>query len=128
MTGKTHLLAGVLSIIPAVVVGEPGLFVIPGCIIGSVLPDLDAEYSTFNTWMPGLAKAYKLLPTNAWTKHRGALLHSVFTLLILLGLMVLCDPMGLVSGILWGVISHHLLDLLSPKGLDYLYIFRRKGK
>jgi membrane-bound metal-dependent hydrolase YbcI (DUF457 family) len=128
MTGKTHLLAGVLSIIPAVAVGEPGLFVIPGCIIGSVLPDLDAEYSTFNSWMPGLAKAYKLLPTNAWTKHRGALLHSVFTLLVLLGLMVICDPMGLVSGILWGVISHHLLDLLSPKGLDYLYIFRRKRK
>jgi len=126
MNGKAHLLGGLLSIIPAVSLNEPGLLLIPGCILGSVLPDLDADYSTFNKWFPYIAKLYKALPVNRWTIHRGILLHSIFTPSVIFVTMLIFNPGSFLSGLLWGVLSHHALDLLTPKGLNYLCIRRNK--
>ena len=128
MNGRAHLIGGFISMVPAYLLNDPGVLLIPGCILGSVLPDIDADYSTFNHWCPKVSKIYKLLPKNPWTKHRGALFHSVFTILVIFVAFLYWNPSGLMSGLLWGVLSHHVLDLMTPQGLDYLYPIRRKKK
>lgn len=107
---------------------QPEALIIPGCILGAVLPDIDADYSTIGHWCPKVSKIYKLLPRNKWTKHRGALFHSIFTIIIIFIVINIWNPLGLMNGLFWGVVSHHLLDLVTSQGLDYLYPIRRKNK
>lgn len=94
--------------------------IIPGIIIGSFLPDLDAEYSYIRSKLPILAIVYDILPKNNFTKHRGALLHSFLTLLI-------CYFLNL-KGLCFGILGHHILDMLTPAGLTYFYPFKIKIK
>jgi membrane-bound metal-dependent hydrolase YbcI (DUF457 family) len=53
-------------------------------------------------------------------KHRGILSHSAITLIILWIIMIKFDTMFLYALFL-GVISHHILDMLTDQGLEYLY-------
>lgn len=64
-----------------------------GIMIGSFLPDIDANHSTIRGKSKGLSNVYtgiqSLAKRNKVThdvfKHRGALFHSVWTVLILTG-------------------------------------------
>lgn len=59
--------------------------IVTGIVIGSFMPDIDAEYSYFNSKFPVVPKLYKVvqktLPENSITSHRGALFHSIYTLI-----------------------------------------------
>lgn len=87
-----------------------------GIYIGGFLPDLDAEYSYIRCKLKLASKLYDLLPKNSWFKHRGRLLHSFWTIIILLTLYHLASNLF----ILWlavGIFGHHLADMITPKGL-----------
>jgi membrane-bound metal-dependent hydrolase YbcI (DUF457 family) len=115
-----------------------------GITVGSFLPDLDADYSYFRSKLPiiptvytWVQKAVKGIPVlDDIFKHRGALLHSVWTLVILGILMYLtkvyvdpyltnpyidisCD--GWFIGLILGCVGHHFLDMMTVAGLRYFY-------
>jgi inner membrane protein len=91
-----------------------------GIILGSFLPDLDADYSYFNSKFPKIKKIYELLPKCDLTKHRGALLHSILTLIP----FYMLSSNSFIFGCLIGIIGHHLLDMTTKQGLRYFYPFR----
>lgn len=53
-------------------------------------------------------------------KHRGILTHSAITILIILLIKHYNNNLFMYA-LLIGVISHHLMDLLTDQGLNYLY-------
>ncbi|MEN8906637.1 MAG: metal-dependent hydrolase [Clostridiales bacterium] len=53
-------------------------------------------------------------------KHRGILTHSAITLIIFWIILVKYDNMFMYALFL-GIISHHILDMLTNQGLEYLY-------
>jgi membrane-bound metal-dependent hydrolase YbcI (DUF457 family) len=108
-----------------------GLDVITGlvCIgVGAFIPDLDAEHSYIRSklpklakWYSGIADKYKGSKVGYMTfRHRGALLHSVWSVLLCLLVYMYTDRL-MFYGLAVGIFSHHLLDMLTPAGLNYLY-------
>lgn len=93
-----------------------------GIIIGSFLPDLDAKYSFIRNKFKLFAALYDLLPQNSFTQHRGALFHSVLTLIPL----ILLSKYSIILGVLLGVLGHHILDMLSGQGLRYFWPFKMR--
>lgn len=94
--------------------------IVSGIVLGSFLPDLDADYSYFNHKFPKIKKVYELLPKSNLTKHRGALLHSILTLIP----FYYFKSNPFVFGCLIGIIGHHLLDMTTANGLRYFYPFK----
>lgn len=80
-----------------------------GIWYGAFIPDVDADYSYIQTKIPKISKAYKKLPKNMIFKHRGLLLHSVYTLLFLF-FMFYITHLNILLGLFLGVLSHHVLD------------------
>jgi uncharacterized metal-binding protein len=87
-----------------------------GIVLGTILPDLDAEYSYVKKWFPWLGKLYDLLPKNSVFKHRGYLLHSIWTILACLILWYKL-PLGLFWGSFLGILGHHVADWTTPHSL-----------
>lgn len=100
--------------------------IVAGIGLGSFLPDLDAEYSYFNSKFPKIAKVYSfindILPNNPITCHRGALFHSILTLIPFI--IFRNNPIMLGIGI--GILGHHILDMMTPAGLRWLFPFKLK--
>lgn len=94
--------------------------IVGGIILGSFLPDLDADYSYFNYKFPKIKKMYDLLPKCNLTKHIGALLHSIITLIP----FYYFKSNPFVFGCLIGIIGHHILDMTTSNGLRYFYPFK----
>lgn len=114
MNKNMHITAGILFSIGSIYF-RGSLDFIPGILIGSVLPDLDANYSYIRSKIKIIAKIYDFLPNNLIFKHRGLLLHSIWTI-------VLFSYLNYKYGYLFGSIaigcfSHHLLDILTKQGL-----------
>lgn len=100
------------------------LITISGVVIGSFLPDVDAEYSYFNSKCPVIPTIFKLiqkiLPDNPITSHRGAMFHSILTLIP----FVIFYKISFVLGIGLGVLGHHILDMTTPAGLRYFFPYK----
>jgi len=84
---------------------------IPGIIFGSIIPDMDADYSYIKR---GPLKLYNKLPKcrlfgYGGRNHRSLLFHSFYTLLALGVLSYQLDS-KLILGVLFGVLGHHVLD------------------
>lgn len=92
------------------------------CIItGAFLPDFDADHSYIRYLLKPVAKVYDLLPKNALFKHRGLFLHSIWTVLIL-GVISYYFNQSWLIWLIIGVLSHHILDAVTPMGLKkYFY-------
>jgi membrane-bound metal-dependent hydrolase YbcI (DUF457 family) len=114
MNKNTHIAAGVLTSIGIVYAGG-SLELIPGIMIGSVLPDLDANHSYIRSKVKIIAKIYDFLPNNLVFQHRGLLLHSAWTIALFSYLNVKYGT--IFGGIAIGCLSHHLLDMLTSQGL-----------
>jgi len=109
---------GILATITltTIVSGDPAIILplIPGIVIGGVLPDLDAEHSYIKHYCKTLGKLYSKLPRcrlfgQEGYNHRSLLLHSIFTLIILLALSYYLES-KVILGMFFGVLSHHVLD------------------
>lgn len=119
---KPHVIAGAAA--PVVIAfytgfgsGDPLIGIgIAASVTGSLLPDLDADYSKIRQLVPVAAKLYDRLPKNRLFEHRGLLLHSVYTLIPFI-LLYLKWNNWVTYGLFIGVLSHHVLDALTPMGL-----------
>lgn len=105
MTGKTHITAGLAASI-ALGMNAPQIAL---AAFGSLLPDADHSGST-------LGRLIK--PVSRHIRHRG-ITHS----LIFLVVSTLVSPyIGL------GVLTHIVLDLLNPNGVELLYPWKKNIK
>ena len=105
MTGKTHIAAG-LAVSIALGLNAPQIAL---AALGSILPDIDHSGST-------LGKLIK--PISRHIRHRGVT-HS---LLFLIASMFISPYLAL------GVMTHIVLDLLNPKGVELLYPWKKNIK
>lgn len=118
---------------------EGGLMSV-GILVGAFLPDLDAEQSYFNSktvFTPGIYKIiheiFRGTFINEIFKHRGALLHSIWTIIIALIIRVFAGLTlsnaiipTILTGMIFGIISHHILDMTTIRGLRYFYPLKIK--
>lgn len=105
MTGKTHITAGIVTSL-AIGANAPQIALIA---FGSLLPDVDHAGSTFG-------KAVK--PISKRLRHRG-FTHSILFLIIT---TIISPYLGM------GVLTHILLDLMNPKGVELLYPHKKNYK
>lgn len=105
MTGKTHLTAGLVTAL-AIGVNVPQMALIA---VGSLLPDVDHAGSTFGKMVKPISKRLR---------HRGPT-HSLLFLVII----TLVSP---YLGI--GVLTHMVLDLFNPKGIELFYPCKKNIK
>lgn len=105
MTGKTHLTAGLVTAL-AFGMNAPQIALVA---VGSILPDIDHSGST-------LGKMIK--PISRHLRHRGVT-HS---LLFLIAISFLSPYLGI------GVLTHILLDIFNPKGVELLYPWKKNIK
>jgi membrane-bound metal-dependent hydrolase YbcI (DUF457 family) len=135
--GHTHLLIGgalgipLAAIIPAGAVPAPIPPFVVSCVLGgvaSLLPDIDHEYSTINTFMRRRLGSSAF----AYQRHRGGT-HSLFGAAVagvLFGLVILpidsrlALPAGVIVAL--GYLSHLLADVMSPSAMLWLWPFRRR--
>lgn len=125
MDYKTHLAGGVALGIGTVYLSQKvnlniqPLLLVAGAAIGSLLPDKDHPKSYLGNKVP-------ILPTLLYnTVGHRSLTHSLLFAAIMGALLGLIDiPLFIVMFI--GIISHILLDMLTPQGVSYLYPFKTK--
>jgi hypothetical protein len=89
---------------------------IPGIILGSCLPDIDADYSYIKR---GPLKLYSKLPKCrlfgfGGRNHRSLLFHSFYTLIGVAALSYYFQS-KLILGLLFGIMGHHILDWKIPR-------------
>ncbi|MDD6489079.1 MAG: metal-dependent hydrolase [Clostridia bacterium] len=105
MTGKTHIAAGLAASI-ALGMNAPQIAL---AAFGSLLPDIDHSGST-------LGKLIK--PISRHIRHRGVT-HS----LIFLAVSMFISPY-----LALGVLTHIVLDLFNPKGVELFYPWKKNIK
>lgn len=125
MDYKTHLTGGVAFVIGTVYLSQKvnlniqPLLLIGGATIGSLLPDIDHPKSYLGNKVP-------ILPTLLYnTVGHRSLTHSLLFAAIMSALFGFID-ISLGIGVFIGIISHILLDMLTPQGVSYLYPFKKK--
>lgn len=96
------------------------ILMVGGVVIGSYLPDLDANYSYAKSKVKILGTLYEKLPQNDFTMHRGGMLHSIITLIP----FIILYRYSFILGLGMGILGHHILDLFSQQGLRYFYPFK----
>jgi len=123
MTSKTHIAAGTMAalLLSHYSKCDP-IYAFSGCILGSILPDLDTEQSWISQSIPYAddivrmvgsgAKKKKNKKVHNVLKHRGLLTHSILTLIIA-GAFLYYFQNYFVAGILAGIGSHLLLDKIT---------------
>lgn len=140
MTGTTHRLAGICAGIAAIEMLQVNditiqTVLLSGCILGSLLPDIDNPQSTISYKIPFVRAVYgilqkairgfaSLLPrrqreyVRSSIGHRG-LSHSIFAAIALpalawlIGRAIHLKPEALVMGLMFGILSHIFMDLFS---------------
>lgn len=135
MTGKTHLVAGLLAGEIAACCLEPTVQVFStssillGAAVGSLLPDIDHPGSTISR--RSLFSLITSTAVSAVTRHRGFTHTPVFLVLIALIISIVSffySEFGwnIGIGILVGIVSHYVMDSLNPGGIMWLYPFSTK--
>ena len=119
MMGGTHLAAASLTYLGGAIVLEIPLHVHHwmGCIAASLLPDLDLSRSWAGRCLPPIAR---------WLESRyphRTLTHSICGCS---GFALVCTPLLLDSrdtylAVVGGYVSHLLLDMFNPRGIDLFW-------
>ena len=99
---------------------KPNIF-IGGAVIGGLLPDIDCPTSMLGSSIKPLSEIIK-----ATVGHR-TLFHSVLFVFIV-GALISIYNVTLGIGLALGIVSHIILDLLTPRtyGVAFLYPFYTK--
>ncbi|BBV08249.1 TPA: metal-dependent hydrolase [Providencia stuartii] len=128
MTAEGHLLFSVASLImahkleitPELAQGD-WLHMVPGALLGALLPDIDHPSS-----IPGRMLKILSLPISKLCGHRG-FTHSLIAWLLL---VLACYqwlpanwpiPNDLIQAFLLGYMSHLVADILTPSGVPFLW-------
>ncbi len=132
MNGTTHLLAGITAGVALSYQQQLPLSLTALCCcaggLGGLLPDLDHKNSTIahKAWASGNMVAHL-------TTHRGFLHTPVFAVGLLLVLQPVLQeifhqsiPPEPLLALLFGMLSHLLLDMLNPAGIPLFYPLSRK--
>jgi len=111
MRGYTHMAASItlLTFIPA----TPSTII--GLMLGSLLPDIDADGSTITRILPKIP-----------IEHR-TITHS-FLALVAMTVVAAIFSRYFALGMFFGYLSHLLLDSLNPTGVPFFYPFNRLKK
>lgn len=139
MNIKAHVIGATVAAVGFTYIfrNNNGLAVLTGLVsiyAGAVIPDIDCEkHSYIRSKLPKLAKGYSVLQRKYKSskvgymtfRHRGALFHSVWSVLFCLLVYMLTDRL-IFYGLAVGIFSHHLLDMLTPQGLNYFYPLSNK--
>lgn len=114
MTNKTHIMFGIAVNTTAIYLLKDYIkldlsHVLLGSLIGAQFPDLDSDCSWITQTIP---LPYKILSKTKklhYKTHRTVLLHSIYTIIIFIALMIMYKN-SLIIGFGLGVISHILTD------------------
>lgn len=124
MTGKTHILGGVVAGAAVQYFGNvytESLTFLGVCAIGAMLPDICHSGSKIGRKLPALSRAVSTL-----FGHR-TITHSLLFFACLGGLLLkLPVSEKIVVGILVGVGSHLVLDALTARGIQLFWPVRWK--
>lgn len=108
MRGYTHIAGSILLL----TVLPPSLAVIGGLVLGSVLPDIEAEGSLITKILPRIP-----------VEHR-TITHSILALAVVSAVASFFSvQLGL--GIFLGYLSHLFLDSMNPTGVPFFYPFKK---
>jgi len=128
LDGKTHFAIGSIVAIGISFI-DVNVGLIAGCMIGSLVPDIDSPESIINSKFPPIGFIWRKMNKYSFylgkhahngLKHRGFILHSVWTVVAFLILSIITQS-GLCLSLAIGVLSHHALDMITPAGLRCLY-------
>jgi inner membrane protein len=133
MTGRTHLTIGIATgLALAQTLNLPpkeSALIIAAAALGSLLPDIDHPQSMLSGWIPGAG----LL--SIFARHRGITHSLLFCILLpcvlwyaLSAEVKLPIPYIYPLGLVLGMCSHLLSDMLTPAGVPLLYPFRGMWK
>lgn len=133
MTGKSHMIAGanigIITILTIPAITTSGAFIIvSGCILGSILPDIDSSHSIVNKPIKPVGHII-----NKLFGHR-TIFHSLLFLALIYFLIYVLNEKGIITsinqnllfGILLGVLSHFIMDFVTIQGIPLFYPFSRK--
>lgn len=120
MTGKTHASCGILVGALAIEYYKTDLFtsvtIVVLAVIASLLPDICHTQSKIGRKIRIISFFIRLL-----FGHRTFTHSILFIVIIGLGLYVIQTPQYYFVTIITGLISHVILDLLTPKGVKLFY-------
>lgn len=120
MTGKTHASCGILVGALAIEYYKTDLFtsvtIVVLAVIASLLPDICHTQSKIGRKIRILSFFIRLL-----FGHRTFTHSILFIVIIGLGLYVIQTPQYYFMTIITGLISHVILDMLTPKGVKLFY-------
>lgn len=113
MTNKTHIVSGVaVSLTATYFFKDLDLnlaYVMLGTLIGSQLPDLDSDRSWITQTFPYPYKFLKNTKKLYYKNHRTVLLHSFYTVYVMIFLTVMIKN-NIFTGLGLGMITHILFD------------------
>ena len=120
MTGKTHASCGILVGTLAIEYYKTDLFtsvtIVVLAVIASLLPDICHTQSKIGRKIRIVSFFIRLL-----FGHRTFTHSILFIVIIGLGLYVIQTPQYYFMTIITGLISHVILDMLTPKGVKLFY-------
>lgn len=120
MTGKTHASCGILVGALAIEYYKTDLFtsvtIVVLAVIASLLPDICQTQSKIGRKIRIISFFIRLL-----FGHRTFTHSILFIVIIGLGLYVIQTPQYYFVTIITGLISHVILDMLTPKGVKLFY-------
>ncbi len=118
MTGKTHVLAGMIcGAVVARVTGEPVMSIIPVAAVASLFPDIDTHTSKLGSRMKPVSTMIQLV-----IGHRTLFHAPLLYLLLTLGLYHhFPQYQNYIIAAAAGAGSHILLDAANPSGIPLLY-------
>lgn len=133
MTGRTHLTIGVavgLALAQTMhAAPQQSALIVAAAALGSLLPDIDHPQSMLSGWIPGSG----LL--TLFTRHRGITHSLLFCMLLPAALWYAMTSAGSIAipyiyplGLVLGMCSHLLSDMLTPAGVPLLYPFKAMWK
>lgn len=139
MKGGTHIVGGIafgyfafnnIDILNVNINDDKTLLLVSlGLTIGALIPDIDHKNSTISNKVKPIGNIISKI-----FKHRG-FTHSILgsiVMTILFGWLFSLVGMNkafniiLIKSIYIGIISHILLDMLTPSGVDLLYPYNRR--
>lgn len=125
MTGKTHIIGGILAETLFLEAAKSDTKMMAACVavagFAALIPDIDCPTSTI-----GKPLFFLSMPINKLCGHRG-FFHAPFLYLILwIAAWTATRHNIFVNAAFIGIASHLLLDSCNPSGIPWLYPFSKK--
>lgn len=120
MTGKTHIIGGLTASLAYAqfTTSDPILLVGAG-VIGALIPDICHGGSKIGRTFPFISKLINVI-----FGHRSFTHSLLFLFIISLLLKSFVTNEAVIEGILVGMVSHYVLDMMTTNGIKLLFPFK----